>query len=539
MSRFLDRAAGRLRGVNWRSVGTVVAVIVAAVFIAWLANSTRSLWFVTDEFDYLGPTDGSSWIEWIFRPHNEHTIVFTKVWFSLLYSLIGLHAYWLYALPMVLSHVAAAAAVWWILRRRTRTRTIALFGTLPVLVMAGAFGTLTWGGQFQYTAAVAAGLWCLALVFDDAVDRRPLWLYVLLAVFGTLSGSAFMPLGIVAGFALLLRRRYVAGAVVAGAPIAWFVLVRLIWTVHSDLVAKSVQQVLRDGPSFVYDIIERAVDDTVRIPGFAAPLTVALLLAALWMVRRRPADDSERRFRLVLLLLFAALALSLFIAMVGRLSRDPASSAGGGYSYFVLVFAIPIAVLLADRLLGGRRFTELVGIVALVGVTATSWAALSAYTQSFAEWKQSNRAAVEGSAFLATQTDFPVVGGDTFPADAAPTFSWNDIREAAKTGKLDSVEPQGELLESISLRVQWAAVPFTTPLGDCEPLVDGVVTDVSAGAGIRVSAGGATLELGYPNSDAVRDIVLLTEGQRELTSTAGRPATITLTAGKALLCEAP
>ncbi len=37
--------------------------------------------FVTDEWDYLSRDTTMPFLEWLVRPHNEHTIVFTKGWF--------------------------------------------------------------------------------------------------------------------------------------------------------------------------------------------------------------------------------------------------------------------------------------------------------------------------------------------------------------------------------------------------------------------------------------------------------------------------
>ena len=80
--------AGRIRSdpARWGSIALVT--IASAAFAAWLLYFSRQQWFVTDEFDYFNFRHDSL-IVWLLRPHNEHTIVFTKAWYALLGQFVG------------------------------------------------------------------------------------------------------------------------------------------------------------------------------------------------------------------------------------------------------------------------------------------------------------------------------------------------------------------------------------------------------------------------------------------------------------------
>jgi hypothetical protein len=67
-------------------------------------------WFVYDEFDYFRAGD-EPLLLWLLRPHNEHTIAVTKVWFGALLPIVGLRAYDLYLAPLVVAHIIVIGAI--------------------------------------------------------------------------------------------------------------------------------------------------------------------------------------------------------------------------------------------------------------------------------------------------------------------------------------------------------------------------------------------------------------------------------------------
>ena len=121
LSALLAARPGDL-GRFW-SGGVLAAACVA--FSIWLLSLDRGQWFVTDEWDYLSTGNANSWLGWLFRPHNEHTIVFTKAWFQLLLVTVGIRHYALYMIPLVVGHVVVVAVIYRLTWLATASRVTA------------------------------------------------------------------------------------------------------------------------------------------------------------------------------------------------------------------------------------------------------------------------------------------------------------------------------------------------------------------------------------------------------------------------------
>ncbi|GAA2242173.1 hypothetical protein N1031_14715 [Herbiconiux moechotypicola] len=525
----LRRVADRI-GPRWGSALALGAVL--AISAAVLFANVRTQWFIYDEFDYLTPPEGSGWLGWLVTPHNEHTIVFTKLWFSILYQAIGLHGYALYAVPMLVSHLAAGVAVYLLLRAVVRSRAIAIAAVAPLMLMAAGAGTLTWAGQFQYTAATAAGLWLLWFVLVRASDRPSTWVWaVALTVFGTFSGSAFMPIGIAAGFALLSLRRYLLGVVVIAIPSIWFVVVRRLWDIPSYNSAHDLGQVLRDGPEFVFALLQKAVDDSIPVSGSFTPAVLVLATVGVLAFFSVPSSTPERpRARRVQLFLLTALTLSLAITLIGRLSRELADSASGGYSYFILIVAIPVFIATIARFCSDTRLSTSIIVLLLLGWAAAGAAALTTTSAGLASWKSGNATLLSGAAYLADE-GFEVIG-DRPPSPAlGPTVSWSDLTAMAERGAITASPPSTQTADQLSLDLQWSAAkgaPSTEGL-DCATIAahDSLALPGDGFSLVTTSAGSdSQLTLSYTSSGAVRALNLPATGLT-VDSVSGRDALLT------------
>ncbi|MFB2599286.1 hypothetical protein ACEXQE_15955 [Herbiconiux sp. P17] len=522
-------------------VATVVLGLLLVVSALVLWANVRTQWFIYDEFDYLMPPEGASWLGWLITPHNEHTIFFTKLWFSLLYGTIGLQGYWLYAVPMILGHLAGGVAAYKLVRLIIPSRAIAVATVAPLLLMAAGAGTLTWAGQFQYTAATAAGLWVLYLALSPTVGARTRWIGILaLSLFGTFSGSAYIPLGVAGGLALIMVRRYLLGAVTILIPAAWFVLARVLYTIPSNNSAHSLEQVLRDGPAFIYALLNKAVNDSIPVSGsFTTPIMLAATIGAVaFLAIRLSGSPRGRRTYLFLLI---ALTLSLFITMIGRLSRDVADSASGGYSYFILIAAIPLFVTTIARFFGGTRIATTLIVLLLAGWGAIGIAGLQATAQGLADWKSSNATLLTGAAYL-SQNDF-TVASDAQPSPAlAPTVSWSELEAMADDGRIIGEEPSQLTTDQISLNVQWVSEAPGGEVGSvCQVVAPHESAAVTVEAGdpidlVATTAASTQVTLEYPTSDASRAIAL-PQGGLLLDSVADRAATVTTGDEAVTLCR--
>ncbi|MBF4574440.1 hypothetical protein ITJ64_18165 [Herbiconiux sp. VKM Ac-1786] len=540
VDRVVIGAQQRLHAVRARLNPDVVAAIALALVVlvaaAIVFSDVRKQYFIYDEFDYLTPPDGANWLRWIITPHNEHTILFTKVWFSLLYQTIGLQGYWLYALPMLLCHLAGGVAVYALLRLVVPSRAVCVAVVAPVLVMAAGAGTVTWAGQFQYTAATAAGLWVLYLALSPRVGPRlRVAGIVLLSLFGTFSGSAYIPLGVAAGLALLTLRRYLLGAIAVLVPAVWFVAVRVFWTIPSYNSAHSLEQVLRDGPAFVYALLAKAVNDSIPVADSFTPalLVVATVGVLAYLAVRPGALAPSSRARRTYLFLLVALVLSLAVTLIGRLSRDVAESASGGYSYFILIVAIPVFVASLTRFVSGTRIAVVLLVLLLGGWAAINTVALGDEAEGLSQWKAGN-AALLGAAASLSDDGLVAVNPDAVPSpQLAPTVTWAELSEMAADDRIADIEPSVLSADQVSLNVQWTGTgtDVTDDLATCETIAPYASLALPATAEVAL-APVAPLEattivtLSYPTSAASLPVGVDDDGTL-LASTADRPSVVT------------
>ena len=61
-------------------------------------------WFFGDEWSFLA--DRSVSVDGLFRPHNQrHWVTIPVLVYQGVYSVVSLHAYWPYQLPVILLHL--------------------------------------------------------------------------------------------------------------------------------------------------------------------------------------------------------------------------------------------------------------------------------------------------------------------------------------------------------------------------------------------------------------------------------------------------
>jgi len=509
-------------------VFAAVAVAGLAVGLLLIATLLRAQWFVLDEFDYLQPPSGQGYVGWLIQPHNEHTIFFTKLWFSSLYSVIGLNAYPVYAIPLLAAHAVVVVAVFLLLRTAGLPRLLAALAAAAVLLMGAAAGTLTWAGQMQYTGSVAAGL-VVALI---AVRTPTRWTWALalgVSLFGTFNGSAYLSYAIAVGLILLLRRRWLLAAIVALPAALWFVASRLLFDIPSDYAAHSAGQVLRDGATLAAAVLDRALLDTLKVPGITGAVLVVLALGVLAFLNRPTAPSASR---MVLATFLAIVLMSLAIIVIGRLSRPVVESSNGGYSYLLLVSVIPIVALLVHAFAWRTIAARLVVVLAFAIAISVGFATMQHAAVSLAAWKQNSRSLIQGAAYLA-DTDFDAVDSATAAPDSAPTYTWLDISDAVDDGALSATPPSDFAAEMLSLNLQVGVKKDSSiPASACSPVAAGTTVTLPAG-GTLVLVGdevrGSTVTLTGADQGATRSFSVKSAGVA-LTSVASDPIAVTVDA---------
>jgi hypothetical protein len=523
----------QLRAEVQRSSSLAIVILASAAFAVGLLLLARGQWFVTDEFDYVLPS-GEPLLGWLLRPHNEHTIAFTKLWFGVLSTTIGLRHYVIYMVPLVLGHVVCVAAIYRLTWIATASRTVATGIALITLAMGAAAGTLTWAGQFQYVGSVAAGMVVLLLAVED---RRPWRLLILVAVtvFGTFNGTAFVPIAVTASIAFALRRRWLEAAIVAGIPIAWQVVVRLIWFTPAADTAHGLDQILRDGPVFVFAILDTAISQTLREPHLTAAILTAVLGGALVLFSVAPASRRTASTGHVIGALLLASVVSMVVLVIGRLSRGPELSSGGGYSYLVLVTFFPLAGVLLGHV--SRSRAALFGVSgALLTVGMMGLVTLSDNASDLSKWK------VNGAHLMQTAAAQLVDGMPTYAdqipvPDTAPTVSQVELTSWTANGQLDAAVIGQAESDQVSLNMQWRLTQGARVVSACRDVASGGQASIPQGLGAVVIGlqPPAAIEVRYLNSPASRTFDVPDVPMR-LESLADRAAILTVRGGTVRVC---
>jgi hypothetical protein len=522
-----------MRPADAGRAGLLLLTAASAVFGVWLLLLARRQWFVTDEFGYFAP-DGESVIGWLLRPHNEHTIAFTKAWFGLLLPTVGLRAYVLYAVPLVVSHLIVVAAIYRLTWISTTSRLIAGGTALLSLTMGGSAGTLTWAGQLQYTGSVAAGLIAILLAVDRPI-RREFVVLTAIAVVGTLNGTAFVPFALAASITYLLRRRWAAAVVVSAIPLAWQVVVRVVWAPSDPFAATSLEQILRDGPAFAYSVLDAAISQTLAESHLSAALLVAMGIGTLAVVsaagsRRTPL--AER----VATALAVATVLSMLVLIAGRLGRGVEQASAGGYSYLFLATLLPLAGLLLGHVSRSRAAvvgsTGLLLVLSLIGVAVFARSAIA-----LSGWRLSGERLMETAA--ASLDDGLSTYSDQMPVpDTAPTVTQSQLRSWAMRGWLNAVDMGSVESDQVSLNLQWRTAVAADLVGTCRDVAAGSTFAIRYNSPIFVLAlqPGSTFELQYPNSEAKRRLDV-PNTPAAIQTLAQRDAVATAETGSIRVCE--
>lgn len=517
-----------------RLVSIAAVTLASAGFSVWLVDLARRQWFVTDEWSYLSMSSGSS-VGWLFRPHNEHTIVLTKLWFQLLLATVGMRHYALYALPLVATHFLVVAAIYRLAWSSTGSRTLATATAFASLAMGAGWGTLTWAGQFQVTGAVAAGLFAIVLAVEGS-DRILVPAAIVVAIFGTLSSSSFLAFAGAASLTIGLRRRkFVPAVILLGTPVAWSLISKAIWHPAYKYAATSAGQVLRDGPSFAYAVIDTAITQTFRTGGLTPAVLVALFIGALSSMR---SDIQVRAVASVLVIecLLLALFFSIGIMVIGRLNQGAELSASGGYSYMLLATLFPLAAALLGHVASSRPATVIIAalftLLALMGVTT-----LADEARALSSWKLEGQRLTQTAA--AELAGHPVTYMDEIPVpETAPGVTQRQLKVWEKEGKIDARIAGPLEVAQISLNTQWR-IEAASGVGHlCRTVAAGASTLVQPHGDtllLRSGTDWANVDLTYPGLTARRRFVV-SPGLWSLESVATRPATLIASGRNVQIC---
>jgi hypothetical protein len=145
--------------------------------------------FYYDEWNFV--MNRRDWdIDTFLRPHAEHFSLVPVLIFKLLYATVGLDAYWVYRVLLIIAHLAVVVLVFEYARRRTGNWPAVAAATL-VLFLGAAWHDLLAPFQISFVLSVAAGVG--ALLALERNDRFGDGLACVLVALGLASSSVGIP----------------------------------------------------------------------------------------------------------------------------------------------------------------------------------------------------------------------------------------------------------------------------------------------------------------------------------------------------------
>ena len=352
-----------------------VGVLASAYYLA----IGRRLWFVNDEWDFLAKRTAGNFGD-LFRPHNSHWNTLPILVYRLLWWTFGIRTYVPYQALIVALHLLAA----WLLRvvmRRAGVGPWTATVTATVLVLfGGGQQDIIWAFQIAYVGALVLGLTQLLLAdHDGPLDRRD-WLGLAAGTGGMLCSNVAVPMVIVVGIAMLIRRGWRVAAVHT-VPLG---LLYAIWwstiarDAHSAYTSSRITWSQK--ARFVVTTPLNALRVMTSFRG-GQWLVVTLIVVGLVIAWRRCtwADWSARYAAPVALLIGTGVFLA--VTALGR-----AGPAGAGfrsrYLDIALAMMLPAIGIAADAVIRRRRaFVIPVFVLLLIG-SPSSLRGLSRFTHS-------------------------------------------------------------------------------------------------------------------------------------------------------------
>ena len=409
--RTADEASTPVLPAMPRAVRLAHLVTLTAAGVFLLVEATKQ-WFYLDEWDFLAYRGlRFTGTEGLFAPHNEHwTTIPILIWRGL-FNFVGVRDYWLYALPLIVAHLAVVHLVWRLMLRHevdpwTATLLVAAFAVLAV-----GSENLTTAFQITFVGSVAFGL--LAV---DAIERDRLWLPPIWSVCALMCSNIGIPMVFGCVLVALARRRYTAAAITAIPPAAvfiiWYVLIGHIGThASTDIASLSFGGLV----SYVWTGLTASMGGLVDGSAHLGAVFVAVLAGAAVARRNVPAA-----------LALAAVALYAFVGL-GRLQYGVDQALASRYSYIAVALCLPLIGQLISPLARRRDLRSIVmaALIVLIGANAVSLETDTTLVAASNKWAGQIQAAAylihTGERFPGFATSSSSIGPPNEPSVAALT----------------------------------------------------------------------------------------------------------------------
>lgn len=358
--------------------GLVVASCGAA---AWLFYETARFTFFRDEWAFIVRREND--VETFLVPHGEHLTLVPVAIYKLLLNAVGLDGYWAFRLVLIAAHLAVAAFLFELVRRRVGS-VGALAAAAVLLFLGPAWEDILWPFQVNILGAVAAGL-AMLLVLETrgkASDAAAAALATLSLAFGSI-GIAFLAGASVEVLARTDRWRRVWIVGVPGLLYgAWYVAYGQSSVTFSNLI---------ETPAYVAESSAEAIGAVTSL-GREWGRPLAVVLAFLVVSRVVGRAGSTRLWSTV------TIALSFWtLTGLARATNPEAPPGSSRYLYPGAVFIILIAAELFRRPRLNTRAAAILAVAAAAVVLGNAGAIYPAklVRETNAQYLSAELAAIE------------------------------------------------------------------------------------------------------------------------------------------------
>lgn len=492
-----------------RQLPDIIFILSAIAAIVAILYFGRHMWFYSDDWYMLADRDVTVFSDWV-RPQNKnHWTLLPMLVFSGIYSIVGIHSYTPYQIPLILFHLITAILLRRVMLRAKADPWLVTAAVILFLFYGTSRPNLVWAFQISLVGSLMFGLLHLEYVLRQ---RQTGWTYGLGMFCGALSlmcSALGIPMVMMVSLAVLmlhgLRR-----ALLNALPLAlfflswWFIFPKPGGAMNFD----------PGGPLLWLSFIEHGISAAIR--GLGQFKTVSICLALIWVAggfiafgTRSAGSVGRLQFTTYCVSVSGALLFLLFAAIgrvasakgpLGLVTGSVLSAESARYLYVIAALLLPSLVLAADLVARKLRFAPaflvplfMFGLPGNINALAKPKGIV--YNNDFQE---ENRrvvlAALESPAFATAPDDMLVV-----PHSQVVTLGWlRHARDSGKVPRLDDLDTR-----HVDRATAMMSLALATSHGeDCRPVKIDSVIGLDQGDSLSFHvAGEPPVEVHYLPSD--------------------------------------
>lgn len=407
---------------------TIAHILSLIAGFAALSYLNRHEWFYLDDWDFLALRGLHHPHFTIWFPHNEHWSTLPILLYRLVFTIGGLHTWWLLVGCLLVIHLVVAHLMW-----RTSIRVgvnpwMATALTTVFLLLGAGWQDLTAFFNLSFIAPVALGYVALVVNLRFGRLRRTVLTWLLTVAALACSGIGItmtVAVGIDVAFRHGIRRAALAMSVPLATYLIWYGLVGHKGLAIDHVTLDSLLQI----PTFLWTGLSSALGTTFGLATAGPFLVLAIFGWALVNAKKAATVQGT-----VLALAIASVVLYVVIG-AARSQLGAGFADTTRYVYVAMALLLPAIGLALTELIKWRRETRfgIYGLLLLILVSNVSSLHVGSQTQT--ALAQREKATILAAAAVVTDGDRPLAGA---PDPELPVSSAL-LGNLSRRGKLPSI----------------------------------------------------------------------------------------------------